>query len=322
MGQKEYITKLLERSEEKKKKSLVIQEIYERYIVQEKEYDFETLLKEIDLYCISWVRKQLWKTGCYSEDTEHTAMQESRFAVWKIIEENRKAKTPRDNFAYYAFGIYKHKVIDEIRKFETNRKKYDIYSLNEPVGDSGKTIEDKIQSVQFDDYIKRTEQRRLYSKIFVMYCQSFLESTTFPPRSLALFYARVLPHLEGAIPETKGASAKWAYEHMGNRDINSLKEDSEKYLQVNIDRKLCWCDGFACKLSETVTKNGKDEVLGKIVYTATYNKGKIEDWADNMHKVTTKKTMMLVVNDAELMELAEEYISNDDALYKLLERGK
>lgn len=322
MEQKTYIMNLMKRAEEQKKKSVTIQSIYEKYVMQGESRDFEILLTEMDSYCVSWVRKQLWKTGSYSEDNEYTAMQESRLAVWKIIEEDKNKGTVRENFVYYAFGIYKHKVMDEIRKFSSSRKKYDIHSLNEPIGNEGKTLEDSVPPVQFDEGIKSVEQRTLYGRIFILYCQAFLKSGTFPPRSLALFYARVLPHLEGAIPETKGASAKWAYERMGSRSINSLKEDSEKYLQEKIDRTLCWCDEFVCKLSEMITENGVCEMLGKIIYTATYNKGKIEDWADNMHKATTKASMQMVVKDKELLELAEEYISNNDALYKLLERGK
>ena len=52
-----------------------------------------------------------------------------------------------------------------------------------------------------------------------------------------------------------------------------------------------------------------------------YDKGKIEDWADYMHKVAAKTFMYMLLEDAELLELAEEYITHDDTLYRYIRKG-
>lgn len=194
-------------------------------------------------------------------------------------------------------------------------------SLSDPIGDSGQTYEERIAPIQFDDETARDERRKLYEKIFLIYCQSFLESATFPPRCLALYYARVLPHLLGAIPDSKATSAKWAFEYIGNRTVGELKDDSEIYLSNNVEQSLKWGDKFVRQLLAEINENGVSVRLKDIAYTASYDKGKIEDWADYMHKASTKAAMHVLLKDAELLELAKEYISRSDTLYKFIERG-
>lgn len=151
MGQREYMEGLLSRSDARKRQADAIQAAYEKYYASGLEKDFEALIQGLDDYCISWVRKQLWKTGCYSDENKHAAMQESRIAMWKLMEEDRKASVCRQKFAYYAFGIYKHKTLDEIRKFFVNRIGENPVSLQEPMDDSGRTYEEKAASMESDD---------------------------------------------------------------------------------------------------------------------------------------------------------------------------
>ena len=62
-------------------------------------------------------------------------------------------------------------------------------------------------------------------------------------------------------------------------------------------------------------------MIKDVVYTEVYDKGKIEDWADYMHKVAAKTFMYMLLEDAELLELAEEYITHDDTLYRYIRKG-
>lgn len=97
MDQREHIEELLLKSDRQKMKSSAIQHAYEKYYASGSDRDFENLIAELDSYCISWVRKQLWKTGCYSDENEHTAMQEGRIAAWKVIEEDKKVEILRSD---------------------------------------------------------------------------------------------------------------------------------------------------------------------------------------------------------------------------------
>lgn len=322
MEQKEHINVLIASSDEKKRRAERIQISYEKYVEHNLNHEFDVLLTELDAYCVSWVRKELWKTGCFSDENEHAVMQESRLSVWKIVEGDKRANVTRDNFAYYAFGVYKHKTLNKIREFSAYRKKYDEHSFDEPIGDGDKTLEDKIPSIKFEQEIVKDESRKLYERLFYTYCKAFMSSSTFPPRCLALYYARVLPHLTEDIPDTKATSAKWAFERMGFRTVGELKIDSENTLQNHVDNTLCWCDDFIRQLSEEVSEKGNTDLLMNIVYTDVYDKGKIEDWADYMHKASTKSAMNMVLKNPELLELAKEYISQKDVLFKFVERGE
>lgn len=322
MNQQEHIEFLIEKSDLQKKKADTIQSAYEKYFNSGLDTDFTALISSVDSYCISWVRKQLWKTGCFSEENEFSAMQEGRLATWKVVLEDKSSNTIRSDFAFYAFGVYKHKVLDEIRKISSARKKTDTVSISETVGNSEQTYEDKIPPVQFGEEKAKEDQRLLFEKIFYIYCEAFLRSPTFPPRCLALYYARVLPHMLGAIPDGKATSAKWAYEHMGKRKVKQLKEDSESFIQQEVDRSLRWCREFVQQLLDEVLINGKRLLLQEVVFIDGYSKEKIEDWADYMHKACTKKSMESILKDDSLLELAKEYISHNDTLYKLIGRGK
>ncbi|MBR5800860.1 MAG: hypothetical protein IKY23_12460 [Lachnospiraceae bacterium] len=322
MNQKKHIDEIIRRADLQKVRSERIQMLYEKYVNYGLETDFEMLLTELDSYCIPWVRKQLWKTGCFSDENENTALQESRLAAWQIIEKDRKSATCRGDFAYYVFGVYKHKVMNEIRKFSSHRNKVDIHSFFEVIGDNNQALGEKIPAKPVDYDRCMEEQRALYERIFITYCRVFMESATFPPRILALYYARVLPHLKEEIPDTKATSAKWAYEYMGKSTIDELRFDSENYLCHYVDNSLHWCDAFILQLSEEVTEGGITDILKNLVYTEVYSKGKIEDWADYMHKASIKGAMEKIVRDCELLEMGKEYINKSDTLYKFLRKEK
>ena len=321
MEQKKYINNLLDKASSQKKKSESIQRAYENYINSGSNAEMELIISELDEYCVAWVRRQLWKTGCYSDENEHTAMQESRLAAWKVIEQDKKEKTVRQDFTYYAFGVYKHKVLDEIRKFSTARKQYETVSLDEPIDDSGHAYAEKISSATIEDEIDGEEKRKLYEELFILYCRAFTEATAYPPRSLALYYARVLPHLLAVIPDNKASSAKWAFDYMTDRTLFYLKNDSERYLQTNVSKQLTWCVSFLNQIESVDESIDNSKRLGDVIYTQHFNKGKIEDWAEYMHKVCTKVAMKLVIENSELLETAKSYLEENDVLYKLVKGG-
>lgn len=318
MKQSEHIDHLIKISKERSDQVEKIQIAYRKYLGGNDD-DFEKLVVLLDTYCLPWVRKQLWKTGCYSDENEHTALQEAKIAVWENILKDRAAGSEKGSFAYYAFRIYQNKTRDIVRKVSRERAKLDICSMEEPIGEDRKTVGDTLPAA---DIKTIDEMRQMYDRLFRVYCEGFLTSKAFPPRILALYYARVLPHLICAIPDTKAASAKWAFERMGSRTMWELKEDSENELQKNVDAYLCWCEEFICQLNKESNIGDTPCTLKNIVYTAVYTKGKIEDWADSMHKTTVKAVMHLLSENKELLSQIEEYISQGDVLYRFFKGGK
>ena len=312
--QSAHIDSLLNGSDKREQLINRIQNIYEKYGQSIDNSAFMELigLLEREEFCLGWIRTNLWRTGCYSEDNEHDVLQDTRLALWQSIIDGKAV----DNFAYYAFGVYKIKTLDLIRKVSKNRVKVSFVSIDEPIGDDGKqTIGDTI-STRTDDPLEEEEKRNLYSDVFRYYCFAFMNSDAYPPRCLALFYARVLPHLLEEIPNTKATSAKWAFERMGIHSVANLTHDSEKTIQKDINRDLVWGRGYMRQLNEEISIMGKSVVLRDVIYTSVYDKGKIEDWADYMHKVTRKDAVKLIQSDKDLLDMIKSYVSSDSILKK------
>lgn len=301
---------------ERKEKAQKIQRAYLEYMTGgNEEYAFAELMKLQDAYCIPWIRKKLGNMGCYVENNEEDILQESRQALWDLVSKEKKNKTIRESFAYYAFGIYKNKTLEAIRRICRKRARLDVHSFEEPVGDGGKKIGDIVPPEISQDVLELEEIRRMCSRLFQVYCKAFMSSSAFPPRCLALYYARVLPHLLGVIPESKAASAKWAFEKIDNRTVGALGEDSEKTLCRKVKNDLRWGRDFIRQLNEIFEFDGGKIYLKDVVYTEAYGKGKIEDWADSMHKTARKDAAEMVQKEPELLNLAKEYVSKKDILY-------
>ena len=319
MKQSEHVDCLMKLSRKRSEQVESIQAMYGTYLSSDSDKDFEKLILLLDAYCVPWVRKKLWMAGCFSDENEHTALQEARISVWETILKNRAAGVKKDTFAYFAFKLYQNKTYDVIRRVLGMRKKLDTCSMEEIIGDGEKTIAETIQE-QDSKYMDEMEQ--MYDKLFRFYCESFLTSKAFPPRILALYYARVLPHLLNSIPESKAASAKWAFERMGDSTMWELKEDSEKELQKNVWADLRWCEEFICQMNEESDIGGTRGILKNMVYTAVYTKGKVEDWADSMHKTTVKAVMHRLPENKELYSQLVDHISQRDILGCFIKGGK
>lgn len=320
--QRDHINSEINHHERQKELSSVIQKKYEKYVSDGNENDFNMLIGDVDSYCIFWIRKNLWKIGCYSDDNVMNILQEGRLAVWKILEQDKETNVLRDEFAPYVFKIYENKTMDAIRKIVRERVKYNFVSIDEKVGEKETPIIEYIPSNEDIDPALRNEQQLLFGGMFVLYCSSLVNAEVFPPMSLALYYARILPHLLHDINDSKGASAKWAFDHIGKRKIKELKTDSEDFMSTNVDNTLKWCLYFNERLLEIVPELGKKEQLKDIVYAEVYDKCKIEDWSEYMHKLCARKLFEAVYSDEKLSSLAEEYIGERDRLRKCVKKGK
>lgn len=313
-----------------------IQEIYEEYYAYENDSAFSELVIQIDKLYAKYVKNLLISNGCFNDDTEHTAMQEARKAVWERILKCRECGEKDTEFARYCKGIYYHKSMDVIRQQTSYKHKFGgkigayPISMDAPLGDDNRCVGDLIEDkkVRPEEAVSKKEIRRVFNKLFILYCHSLVSANAEPARELALYYARILPHLLHidfgieTIPDTKAASAKWAYEHMGTRTIGNLGFSSEKEMKEYISDSLCWCDLFWEHLEEFVPFSTGRIALKDAVYTSLYNKGKIEDWSESMHKTVVKATVKEVMKDPKLKESAIEYISDRDKIICLVKGGR
>lgn len=324
MEQKAHIERLIKESDKRAKSAVKIQKSYEQCLKNFNDKDFSDLVTELEITALPWVRKQLWQKGCYSEENEHAVLQEARLGLWQMLIKDNDNSVKREMVVSYAFGIYKKKTLGIIRTVTHKKGKMDVRLFSEPVGNTGKTQEDMLPIAGIDG-MEQKESCEMYKEVFEVYCKTLLTSfmsRSFLPKNLALYYARVLPHLFDEILDTKATSAKYAFEKMRGWDIKSLKINSESTLQQTVCQELYWGEEYVQQLEEEIDVGGVKVLLKNIIYTEVYSKEKIEDWADYLHKVVIAKAKDIILKDEGLAGVIKSYISKDDILYCFVREGE
>lgn len=305
LTQEQIIVRKIRQSEERKKLNAAIREAYVLFLTDPSEWNYNEIIKLTDKLCRSWVRKSMLSVGCYSSDNEETVMQNARMAVWDTLQKTDDVK-PAETFPFYAFGIYKIKALDFIKLFCRERKKADLESIDNP--EFG-----ELPSEPFD--IDRDRIRAVYEGVLIAYCRTFLEMRDPLQSRLALAYSRVLAHLLDAIPYSKGASAKWAFDKMKDLTVLRLTQSSETVLRKDLCPNLAWSEESRSQLNDEIVFSSQSIPLARLIYTDAYSKDKIEDWAETMHKKTKKASIYNVSQDATLMNLIKGCVSDESFLY-------
>ena len=182
-GQSSHIESLISESVKREKKADVIQKLYLLCIEEFSEQDFDTLIQLIEESVLSWIRKQLWIAGCYSEDEENTILQDARLAVWNAVQSAVKGSEIIGKFAFYALGIYKNKARDRIRSISRQRKKYTFVTIRRQDDEEEENWED-VYPPYHEDYGEKEERRKVYEGLFRLYCSTLMSSKAFPPGAL------------------------------------------------------------------------------------------------------------------------------------------
>ena len=294
---------------------------YEIYVKSKQNSDLDVLLDEVDNYCVGWIKKHLFLSNYYSEENVSAILQDGKIAVWESLNKHDNTGTSIDDIVGFVFGIYKNKFYDYINSTIRNMSGLNgnSISLDDPNGEFGKAMEIGCPGGFEEELLN--EQRKLFGTAFLNYCKTFLQMDAFPPEVLALCYARVLPHLLEEIPDTKGSSANWAVNKMGISTISILKDESENYLEEMVDKSLAWGDHFIGSINELVSEKDPDKVLKDVIYTEEYDRSRIIEWADIAHRRCVRQTRKNTKSDTHMNELAREYISKREVIFKLFERG-
>lgn len=306
LTQEQIIESKIKQSEARKKLNSEIRNAYELYLSDRSERNYNDIIKLTDRLCRSWVRKKLLDAGCYSADNEETIMQNARMAVWDTLQKTDDVK-PAETFPFYAFGIYKIKALDFIKLFCRERKKAALESIDDP--DFGELESEPVE-------IDRDRLRAVYEGVMIAYCRTFLEMSDPLQNRLALAYSRVLYQLLAAIPGSKITSAKWAFDKMKDFTVLRLTQNSETVLKKDVCQDLAWSEESRSQLNDEIVFSSRSIPLARLVYTDAYNKDKIEDWAETMHKKTKKASIVKVSQDTALMELIKRCVSDESFLYR------
>lgn len=333
-SQKDHISLL--QQQRKKAVSSATNEInkkYEKYVQGDDEL-LGDVIEALDKKYRGMVAHQLYIAGCYDDENEHTAMQEARMAVWTMLLKARAEQRVELAFSEICKGIYYHKVMDVVRKVLTKNKRFGgVSSIDAELPSENGTVESLIEDPAHNGnrpeiVLEDAEKRKFFDGAFEMYCKALTDSDAEPPRCLALYYARILPHVlqiyfnVETIPDTKASSPKWAMEKMGKRDIGTLGIESETQLRSYVSKALSWCDDFQSQLNEKVSTSSGMQVMRSIIYVDQYDEKQTGHMADYMHKVVAKAWLRMMKQNSAMIENAIEYTKESDKISKVVKGGR
>ncbi len=323
MGEQyKFINDLIENNKRRVNEADAIQKAYEECLSDTSEKSFEALMPLLEEHNKPCIISRLTAAYCCSDENINTVLQDGSLAVWQNIKKDIANGVSRGNFINFSYGIYRNKTNELIRNTVQADKNLPRTSLDADICEGF-----SLNSVLFGETdtnpevdLEREERRRLFAALQIIYCFSFMNSDAFPPRALALYYARVLPHELNEIKDTKTVSAVWAYKTMGERIIRRLKDESEKNIRRDFSKKLRWGESFNRQLREKPDIYSKP--LSEQVYTKLYGKKQIEDWADSMHRTTYKAAADKIAQQPQLISAIKEYINEKSKLFVLCKGGK
>lgn len=354
ISQEEHISLL--QQHKKKDTAAISAQINSKYIkyVNGEDDLLESIIEDVDKKFRGMLIHQLYVAGCYNDENEHTAIQEARLAVWKKILEGKKEHNIEMPFADICKGIYYHKVMDVVRSVLTERTRYGedyvdpkvkkkmkekghvyqggIESLDRILPSENGTVGSMLADTKYDgnrpeSVIDDAEKRQFFDTAFEMFCEALTNTNAEPPRGLAYYYSRILPHIlhiyfsVETIPDTKAASPKWAIEKMGVRSIGVLSDESEKQLKEYVSNRLVWCDAFRKQLDDEVATFSGMQVMRDIIYVNQYDEKQIGHMADYMHGIIASTWIKLMKKNPKATENAVEYTVGSDKISKALRGG-
>ena len=129
-----------------------------------------------------------------------------------------------------------------------------------------------------------------------------------PQSSLALFYARLLPHIRGSVDDNKTTSVSEAFRVMGKKTVETLADESEREIKEAFLKSLGWSKYFRTHLDDEMMTVTGNVPLRKIVYTEKFTTSETEHRSTAVHKSCVKKVSEIVSQNKELIKSAEDFI--------------
>ena len=326
------------------------QELYERYFISNEEADFEEMITVLDSIYKNRVKSELREKGCCDKENYEDAMQEARQGIWTRIKKQRETGELHKEFSQYCGGIYTYKAVDIAKKKNSYEQKmrevkkkgkkgkedqksymevvYLDANLPDSDGTYGELAADPNKKNRAESEVFAEESRNIFGIYLQKYCQAMTNAKAEPPRALALYYARILPHVLyimygiETIPDSKGASAAWAFEHMQEKTMEILGEQSEEEMQDWLYDSLRWSENFWNQMDLEIYVNSERKLLKDVVYTEVYDQRRIDDWSESMHKTVTELAHREIKKDKRLANWAVDHIVESDKTYNLFKGGR
>ena len=151
-------------------------------------------------------------------------------------------------------------------------------------------------------------RRQFAATAVLIYVKAFLSLEVPPQSSLALFYARLLPHIRGSVDDNKTTSVSEAFRVMGKKTVETLADESEREIKEAFLKSLGWSKYFRTHLDDEMMTVTGNVPLRKIVYTEKFTTSETEHRSTAVHKSCVKKVSEIVMQNKEIIKNAEDFI--------------
>lgn len=312
LERKQHINAVIKRSDAMRETERDIRSAYKEFM---EKGDIETrdfLIEKIMMFCNVKVRRLAYNAGgTMSPEDVQDVVNESCLAMLEGLEKRRSENKYIENIMGFISIVCSNKFADRQRelyklKDPETREGYIPISLEKPNEDGttlGSNIGGNPHYEPWDD-----ARRQFAATAVLIYVKAFLSLEVPPQSSLALFYARLLPHIRGSVDDNKTTSVSEAFRVMGKKTVETLADESEREMREAFLKSLGWSKYFRTHLDDEMMTVTGNVPLRKIVYTEKFTASETEHRSTAVHKSCVKKVSEIVRQNKELIKSAEDFI--------------
>lgn len=321
MGKNEIVDELIQCISGNNSKINRIEVSYRDYLETGNADSLNVFLQSICDFSSPDVYKILNNTYCYSKENYEDVLQIGSTYAWKVIVADKETGYPREKIVAYFRGIYQKKALDFVRNTVNCRVRTPGVSIEEMLGDEDVPIDILPPTISAESEYEIEERKEVYWGIFTIYCEKLIEDYKIPQRNFALFYSKILYHLEES-NDLRYSSSKWAIERMGIKNVGQLKKESEHILVHSVNKKLKWTDEFVDAIKRPCREADEFEPFVNIIYTRVFTKDRIDNLTESMHNVLVKAINRELCNDSDKSKRMISYVENMPKISKLFGERK
>lgn len=309
---KQHINAVIKRSDAMRETEQDIRSAYEEFM---EKGDIETrdfLIEKIMTFCRIKVKRLAYHTEAKVKQADiEDVVGISCLTMLEELEKRRSENKYIENIMGFISIVCSNKFADRQRELyklkdpETGEG-YIPISLETPREDGttlGSNIGGNPHYKPWDD-----ARRQFAATAVLIYVKAFLSLEVPPQSSLALFYARLLPHIRGSVDDNKTTSVSEAFRVMGKKTVETLADESEREIKEAFLKSLGWSKYFRTHLDDEMMTVTGNVPLRKIVYTEKFTTSETEHWSTAVHKGCVKKVSEIVRQNKEIIKNAEDFI--------------
>lgn len=293
-----------------------------------KEDDFNELF---ELTSAKWKQKvirYLKSKGCYNDETLDDTLCRAEIGVWKAAKNTMgPGNYDSTEFCAYSYGIFMNSVKGVVKEYyskhnqvnvntvsveQSNEKGINLLQGREVENQFSKRINGVTRLVGPEQHKDIPDKKRsfVFQRLLYEYFVTLMNAKVVPQKSLALVYARIIPHLLKEIPDEKASSAKTAISRMKGKTMLELKVEAEKILQKYVSMDMSFKEPFLKQLDMPIGVGGDVILIKDMYYTDMYDEDKIEHWSDNLHAIIIRETYKRLQEEEEFIGLADRYLKS------------